>query len=432
MTSTIEVMTLDELCQKYNLNRTVLAFEMKRLKGLGVPEEQFLRYQALKAQGETKFSIKEFSLKLSPKESICYGDYFFLTLRDICREYQVQPSLVKQFLKRGMSFEKAFDLAVKKTNESRPKKVTEKPNNSKEFLDFLNLPPNVRAVIEKHNLDAQAFLTYVKKHNLNMEDYAKELDKVLSQTSENISVNTSTSRSLEISGHYSSGFKRKSKLTIKSLGGDDSPYNANTINNDAKALRMGLNDFVKKLRQYNMLSLYLKSDIQPPFSFRGIIYPNFESFVAQHGLDIIKVRLTAFNYKGNIDRAIAHLLIQQPKIQRKGKAVIVTYRGKTYNSLRELSNAFNIPYHTLVKSIQVCLLPNAPRTVDEVVDELIYNACNNYITVNGRRILLETSKRKYRNISELCQVERVHYNKLRGYLTQGYPLEESIRLARFS
>lgn len=425
------VMSLDQLCTKYSLNRNVLAFEMRRLKGQGVPEEQFLLYLQLKAEGYVKFPTREFSVKLAPKEAVFYADSFFLSLRDLCREYNIQPSLVKQYHKQGVSLTTAIDKAIQKAGHLQQRPQVEARRTTKEELDFLNLIPTSRAIIEKHNLDARALIYEAKNKNIPLDDYILLVDEKIASAGEQVSTTThapsfSTNTSVE---RANSKRGVGSKTSIKALGEDKSQYNAHKLSNDATALRLPIQEFVNALQQYNMLPLYLKEELQPTFSFRGSIYPTFETFVQNNGLHIIDVRLLIFHAKGDIEKAlgVAFTNKQKPSGSR-GKAVM--YKGKRYDSMRKLSTTFNIPYDSLVKNLKVCFLPNPPRTVDEVVDELIYNSQNNYVTVDGKRIVLKTSERSYKNVAQLCQVEGISQHHLGRALKQGYTLEQAIQYAK--
>lgn len=421
-------MSLEQLCGKYNLNRSVLTFELRRLKGQGVSEEQFLIYQQLKAEGVTKFSSKEFSVKLAPNDAIFYEDCFFLTLKDVCREYGTQTSLVKQFYSRGTSLTSAIDKARQKTKQPTQTKV--QPETTKEELDFLNLQPKVRAIIEKYNLNARALIYEASKSGKSLDKYIVLVEKKIieARKQNNIGITdtkTSTSHSVE---HASRSRKSNNKLTIKSLGGQNSPYNAHTLSNDAAALRLPLQEFITKLQQYNILPLYLKDNKQPTFTYRGEIYPNFDSFVHSNDLQIIDVRLFTFQSEGDIDKALALAFTKRGTTKGRGKPVF--YNNKWYDSMRHLSNTFNIPYDTLVKGLKICYLPNSPKTVDEVVNELIFNSKNNYITVGEKRILLKTPTNSYRNVMHLCKVENISQHHLSRALKQGYSLEQSIQYAK--
>lgn len=425
------IMSVDQLCSKYNLKRNIITFELRRLRGEGVPEEQYLLFLQLQAEGVTKFSREEFSIKLAPKEAVFYDKYFFLSLKDLCREYGIQQSLVKQFYKNGAtSLESAITKAKQKVEaQKRKQQQVEQRKTTKEELDFLNLSPEVRTIVEKHNLDAKALIYEAAKNNVSLEQYVVQLEKQILSTEIDVSTldpSITTTISVEKGNRTN---KDTQKTVIKALGGKDSPYNANTISNDATSLRLSIPDFVNALQQFNMLPLYLKEGKQPTFTFKGKVYPNFEAFVQTHGLQIIEVRLLIFQAQGDIEKALAHAFRTKQKAGgRTGNQVV--YRGKKYESYRALSNAFNLPYDTLVKNIKVCFLPNAPRTVDEVVDEIIYNMNNNYITVNGNRILLQVGRRKYKNVTELCRVEGVSSTKLNKLLKQGYALEQAIQHAK--
>lgn len=431
------IMSLDQLCTKYSLNRNVLAFEMRRLKGQGVPEEQFIMFLQLKSEGYVKFPTREFSVKLAPKEAVFYADSFFLSLRDLCREYNIQPSLVKQYHKQGVSLTTAINKAIQKAGhlQYKPQPLVEARRTSKEELDFLNLIPTSRAVIEKHNLDARALIYEAKNKGIPLDDYILLVDEKIMASGEQVSATTQTpshAPTFSTNTSVERSVSRRgvgSKTSIRALGEDKALYNAHKLNNDATALRLPIQDFVTQLQQYNMLPLYLKEELQPTFSFRGSVYPTFEVFVQNNGLHIIDVRLLIFHAKGDIEKAlgVAFSSKQKPSGSR-GKAVM--YKGNRYDSMRKLSTTFNIPYDSLVKNLKVCFLPNPPRTVDEVVDELIYNSQNNYVTVDGKRIVLKTSERSYKNVAQLCQVENISQHHLGRALKQGYTLEQAIKYAK--
>ena len=428
------VMSLDQLCTKYGLNKNVLAFEMRRLKGKGVPEEQFLRYLQLTSEGQTVFKLSEFSAKLAPKESVFYSDSFYLTLRDLCRDFGIQPSQVKQYRKQGVSMTSAIDKARQKRGVVRASESVEAPKTSKEELDFLNFSPPSRAIIEKHNLDAKALIYEAKRRGVDLDTFIKLVDeKILESEAEStattptsVNPNLTTSRSVERYFQHTGG---KPQVPSKTLGGENTPYNTNTLHNDTVALRLPLKDFIKALQQYNMLTLYLRLELQPTFSFRGAVYPNFEAFVHTNGLPIIDVRLLIFQFKGDIEKALAVAFANKAK-SRGSNAKAVVYKGKHYESMRSLSNTFNIPYDSVVKGLKICFLPNSPRTVDEVVDELIFNTQNNYITVEGRRIILKTETKSYKNLAQLCKVENISQHNLAKALKQGYSLEQAIQYAQ--
>lgn len=423
-------MSLEHLCSKYSLNRNVLSFEMRRLRGQGISEEQFILYQQLKAEGVTKFPTKDFSVKLAPNDAVFYEDCFFLTLKDLCREYNTQTSLVKQFYSRGTSLTSAIDKARQRTKpQVQP---IEQPKTSKEELDFLNFSPNARSVIETHNLDARTLIYEASQNNIPIEQYillvGKRIQEVKANSQANaqdVGFNPSTRYSVE---HASKQHKSNSKTIIKSLGGVDSPYNANTISNDASALRLPLQEFIAKLQAYNTLPLYLKEEKQPTFVYRGQIYQNFDAFVHSNDLQIIDVRLLIFQVQGDLDIALAQAFAKRGTTKGRGKAII--YKGKQYDSMRSLSSTFNIPYDTLIKGLKICFLPNPPKTVNEVVDELIFNATNNYITVDDKRVLLKTPNKNYRNVTHLCRVEGISQHHLTKALKQGYSLEQAIQYAK--
>lgn len=422
------LMTLEQLCSTYGLNKNVLSFEMKRMKSQGVTEGKFLLFHQLRLQGVIKFPTSKIPIQLAPKKAVLYDDCFFLSMKDVCNEYQIQRSLVKQYHKTGISLSSAIDKARRKS-VSAPK--AKEPNYTIDELDFLKLSDKARKIVMSYDLDIGDAIYQASTQGKSIEEYILMQGEVLLGNAPpagfiNDEVTTTNRTSTERVGLTTT---KGSGAVIKALGSEGSMYNLNTLTNDSFSLRMAVNEFVEKAGRYGMLPLYLKEGVQPSFSFRGRVYPSFETFVQENGLTIIDLRLTIFTFEGDINRAIALAFTKREGGSGRGGKTVI-YRGTPYGSIRALSNKFNIPYDNLVKSLKPCFLPNPPRSINEVVDELIFNSHNNYITVGDKRVILETPERGYKSVAQLCRLEGIKSNHLGVALKRGATLEQAIAYAK--
>ena len=672
-------LTVDSICNELGLNRNVIMFEVRGLKGKGIPEPECLKYIAMREKGARKFSLSEFSLKLAPPEAVVHDGYFYLSMKALCKEFGIRPSMVKQHLDRGMSLENAIYETRKKTHGVtkaqikqaeiyKPKPSTQQPtkdsipqmdSNQKstptqaqvtaksnkstknmiksERIDKLvNLSDNVRSIISQYKLNAELvvldssvlsmpvetylqiicmsgnyklydrlenepitfrginypsilylvtdygqkleytrphiimtggptnvinnlsmlreqtnggyieydgkgydtitslakvydvnnislikhylkhgeFDSYMNKYSKEHKEYLKAMNdlcsefnlnfdelKTVAQTKgydvedyvqfcisvvkgkciftlgdrhnqflnkttaieynglifislesacqvlglDEIMVKHGLSKNLPFKTIVDNLIQEQSKELPKSIitGGtqlrsyeimeapkeyniraleNDSRYNTKVMFNDASILNAPIGDFVSTLQRLNLLNLYLRDEHQVPFTYKNIKYSSFEEFARENDCQIIDLRLRLITLNGDLELALSSVA----RRQNSTRGVEVTYRGTPYESMRKLATELDISYDFLIRAVKASKLPNAEKSLDEAIDELVFNANHNYITVRGKRVLLETSSKKYKSVKHLCAVEQIPRNHFMNKLYEGKDLETAI------
>lgn len=672
-------LTVDSICTELGLNRNVLTFEVRSLKGKGIPEKECLNFIAMREKGAKKFSLNNFSLKLAPPEAVVHDGYFYLSMKALCKEFGIRPSMVRQYLDRGMTLENAVYEARRKTHgvtkarikEAEIYKPTERaqqPANApspqvtlnqkqaprqvqtntktinptqnvvkSERIDKLvNLSDNVRSIISKYKLDAELvvldssvlsmpvetylqiicmsgnyklydrlenepitfrginypsilylitdygqkleytrphiimtggptnvinnlsmlreqtnggyieydskgydtitslakvydvnnislirhylkhgeFDSYMTKYSKEHKEYLKAMNDLCSEFRLNfaelkvyatnmgydvedyvqfrislvkgkcvftlgdrhnqfldkntaieynglifislesacqvlgldeIMVKHGLSKNLPFKSIVDNLIQEQSKELPKSIitGGtqlrsyeimeapkeynikaleQDTRYNTKVMFNDAGILNTTISDFVATLQRLNLLNLYLRDDYQVPFTYKNIKYSSFEEFAKENDYQIIDLRLRLITLNGDLELALSSVA----KRQNSTRGTEVTYRGTLYESIRKLATELDISYDFLVRAVKASKLPNPEKTLDEAVDELVFNANHNYITVRGKRVLLETSNKKYKSVKHLCTVEKISRKQFMNKLYEGKDLETAI------
>ena len=679
-------LTVDSICKELGLNRNVIMFEVRGLKGRGIPENECIKYIAMREKGAKKFSLSEFTLKLAPSEAVVHEGYFYLSMKALCKEFGIRPSMVKQFQDRGMSLENAVyetrrkmhgvtKAQIKQAEIYKPREsvqqsssvsnsqivtsnpqvdssqkptptqvqLTTKPNKNiqkavkSERIDKLvNLSDNVRSIISQYKLNAELvvldssvlsmpvetylqiicmsgnyklydrlenepitfrginypsilylvtdygqkleytrphiimtggptnvinnlsmlreqtnggyieydgkgydtitslakvydvnnislikhylkygeFDTYMNKYSKEHKEYLKAMNDLCSEFKLNfdelkavaqnkgydvedyvqfcisvvkgkciftlgdrhnqflnkttaieynglifislesacqvlgldeIMVKHGLSKNIPFKTIVDNLIQEQSKELPKSIitGGtqlrsyeimeapkeynikaleQDTRYNTKVMFNDAGILNASISDFVATLQRLNLLNLYLRDEHQVPFTYKNIKYSSFEEFARENDCQIIDLRLRLITLNGDLELALSSVA----RRQNSTRGVEVTYRGTPYESMRKLATELDISYDFLIRAVKASKLPNAEKSLDEAIDELVFNANHNYITVRGNRILLETATRKYKSVKHLCTVEQIPRSQLMNKLYEGKDLETAI------
>lgn len=425
-------LTIDILVDLYGYNKATIQREIRNWTRSGVYEEDCLVFLEAKALGETRFAMNEFSFDLAPKSSVIYNDHFFLTLEDLCDFYSIQASQVKLHIKRGMSFEKAVDQTRMKAHGNAsviPNKVVDWKVDKK-----LNLNEKSQSIIEKYGLNPRDMLGEANKHGLELNDFLSQLERqinVIETTTENkpffgeVPKNLRTKFSLEFDKlieHGLPGVKRKVKGANEKL-----PYfNTDVLANDAYVSGTSIPKLLKKIKSLDLIHLYLNPEYQPKISFRGVSYQNFEEFTKINRYKKIDLRLRLIATGGNLDEAVK----TAKRTDSGSRSRSIVYDGKAYPSMSSLAKHFNINYSALVQKVRGSEVIGATQTVEDVVDELVFNSRNNYITVNNVRVFLNIGGIQYKNVTHMCNVLQLDKYELMKALREGHSLDVACQLSK--
>lgn len=425
-------LSVDYLVKTYGCDKNTIQNELDNWISQGLFKPECLDYLQARLEGEVCFSLEDYPFELAPMEAVVYEDYFYLSLRVLCEHFSIQETQVKLAKNRGMSLESAIEHVRKKTHKiySKPKAGTDKMDR---YLKSLGLTNRVKEYLKTYNLDISQMVAESSKVGIDVNTF---IEKLVAQIEEirqykgvsyfgEIPENLQTTRSLEFEKLSKSiNTKSKSTRTTFSFLRNSKVYNYHTIRNDSDSNNMLLHDFIYAIIEANLTDLYMHEELQPPFFHKGVRYPNFESFAKTNRYEIIDLRLRLLATGGNIDEALKTAKIRST-IEKP-----MFYNNKWYPSISALSQAFNLPYSSLTKKIKGCFLPNAVRTVDDVVDELIFNSKNNYITINEERVFLHIDGIKYKNVSDLCTRKNLDRALLMKNLKQDKTLKEACLLSK--
>lgn len=433
MTETIEL-SVDYLVENYGCDKNKIQDEISKWVSQGVFRPVCLEYIQARAEGETRFSLEDFPFELAPMESVVYEEFFYLSLRDLCTHFSIQESLVKSARKRGMTLESAIEQVRKKSHGlyTKPKSGTTKMDK---YLASLGLTEKVKSDLKTYNLDISQMVLESSKVGMDVNTFIEKLVVQIEEIRQDDSIsyfgeipeNLQTTRSLEfekLSKSVSAVSRGKRSKTAFSFLRNSKVYNYNTISNDCDSTPLLIHEFISAIVQAGITDLYMHEELQPPFFHKGVKYPNFEAFAKTNKYEIIDLRLRLLAVNGNIEEALKTAKV------KSGSRKSIRYNNRLYSSMSELSREFNLPYSSFIKAVKGCFLPNATRTVDDVVDELIFNSKNNYITINGERVFLHIDGVKYKNIADLCTRRNLDRVLLMKHLKKDKPLKEACLLSR--